>query len=186
MGRMRALAPRVLALVLLTPLVLCSPVDGAGQPLPSSPPAAVGFAPERLARLHARLEQMVDEGKHAGLITLIARHGKVVDSQAYGFRDREQRLPMQRDTIVRIYSMTKIVTSVAALMLVEEGRLHDQRPERAVAAGDAGLDGLWPRDVGEDCGDSARQALAVQSAGHVHGILDHGERRDRVRQPFPM
>lgn len=131
MGRMRHLSTRGVALVLLMPLVLCSPAGVAGQPLPASTPAAEGFAPDRLARLHARLQGFVDQGKHAGLITLIARHGKVVESRTYGLRDRERRLPMERDTIVRIYSMTKVITSVAVMMLVEEGRLRLDDPVTA-------------------------------------------------------
>jgi hypothetical protein len=178
------LSALVLAGAIATPAP--SRVVTAPRPLASATTASEGLSAERLARMHARLDKFVEDGQVAGAVSLVVRRGRIVDVHTTGLRDLEQRLPMTRDTIVRIDSMTKIVTSVAALMLVEEGRLHDQRPERAVAAGDAGLDGLWPRDVGEDCGDSARQALAVQSAGHVHGILDHGERRDRVRQPFPM
>lgn len=78
--------------------------------------------------MHARMQQFVDEGKHAGILTLVARNGKVVDVHAAGLRDREQQLPMTRDTIFRIYSMSKIVTSVAALILVEEGRLRLDDP----------------------------------------------------------
>lgn len=128
MGRMRHPSTCRLALILLASLVVCGPALVIGQPLPASTPAAEGFAADRLARLHARLQRFVDEDKHAGLITLIARHGKVVESRSYGLRDREQRLPMERDTIVRIYSMTKVITSVAVMMLVEEGRLRLDDP----------------------------------------------------------
>jgi Kef-type K+ transport system membrane component KefB len=62
------------------------------------------------------------EGKHAGAITLIARNGKIVDWRTWGKRDLEAGLPMEKDTICRIYSMSKIVTSVAVLTLLEEAR----------------------------------------------------------------
>jgi CubicO group peptidase (beta-lactamase class C family) len=65
----------------------------------------------------------VKSGKRAGAITLIARNGKIVDWRAYGYRDLEGQLPMAKDTIMRIWSMTKVITSVAAMMLVEEGKL---------------------------------------------------------------
>jgi CubicO group peptidase (beta-lactamase class C family) len=70
----------------------------------------------------------VDEGKYAGMTLLLARNGRIVDWQNYGLRDLEQRLPFEKDTIVRIYSMSKILTSVAALTLHEEGRLKLDDP----------------------------------------------------------
>ncbi len=92
--------------------------------LPVTSPKAAGFDVARLEVLHATTKRFVDEGQHAGIITLLARDGKVVDFQTYGFRDVEKQLPMERDTICRVYSMSKIVTCVATLMLLEEGRLN--------------------------------------------------------------
>lgn len=106
-------------------------VAAGPRPLPSSSPASEGLSAERLARMHARLDRFVEEGQVAGAISLVLRHGKVVDVHATGLRDQEQRLPMTRDTIVRVYSMTKIVTTVAALVLVEEGRLRLEDPVAA-------------------------------------------------------
>jgi CubicO group peptidase (beta-lactamase class C family) len=83
----------------------------SASPLPTAAPDAEGFSPERLQRLHERLRGYVDKGQHAGISMLIVRDGHVVDWQAWGHRDREAGLPMEQDTIVRIYSMTKIVTS---------------------------------------------------------------------------
>jgi CubicO group peptidase (beta-lactamase class C family) len=83
----------------------------------------LGFSPQRLERLHRCIERFVDEGKHAGISLLVLRKGQVADVFAVGYQNRELGLPMQRDTIVRIYSMTKMVVSVAAMVLVEEGRL---------------------------------------------------------------
>src|SRR6059036_2130873 len=89
--------------------------------LPVSTPARAGFDSARLEVLHAITKRFVEEGQHAGAITLLARNGKLVDFQAYGYRDLEQRLPMERDTICRVYSMSKIITSVGVLMLFEDG-----------------------------------------------------------------
>ena len=69
------------------------------------------------------MKQFVDDGQHAGILSLIARNGHIVDVQAWGLRDREQHLPMERSTIFRIYSMTKMVTTVAVMQLVEQGRI---------------------------------------------------------------
>jgi CubicO group peptidase (beta-lactamase class C family) len=83
---------------------------------------------ERLGRLHAEIGRFVTEGKHAGAVSLVARNGKIVDWQTYGKRDLEAGLPMEKDTICRIYSMSKIVTSVAVLSLLEEARFKLDDP----------------------------------------------------------
>lgn len=81
---------------------------------------AGGFSPERLAKIPATLQQYVDDGVEAGFVTLLYRRGEVAQVNAIGFRDREAKLPMQRDTIFRMASMTKPVTCVAALHLMEQ------------------------------------------------------------------
>jgi CubicO group peptidase (beta-lactamase class C family) len=90
--------------------------------------AAEGFDRDRLEVLHHTTRRFVEEGQHAGVITLLAHNGKIVDFQTFGYRDLEKRLPMERDTICRIYSMSKIITSVAALMLWEEGQFNLDDP----------------------------------------------------------
>ncbi len=81
------------------------------------------LSPAGVARVSAALQAQVDAGRVAGLVALIARRGRVAYLECFGQADREAGLPMRPDTIVRIYSMTKPVTTVATLMLVEEGRL---------------------------------------------------------------
>jgi CubicO group peptidase (beta-lactamase class C family) len=102
-------------------------VSAQGQ-LPAGSPARAGFDPGRLEVLHAITKRFVDEGQHAGVITLLARNGKLVDFQTFGYRDVEKKLPMERDTICRVYSMSKIITSVGALILFEEGRYNLDDP----------------------------------------------------------
>lgn len=96
--------------------------------LPMASPKAAGFDPARVEVMHATVKRFVEERKHAGLITLLARNGKIVDFQTYGYRDLEQQLPMERDTICRVYSMSKIITCVATLMLFEAGRFNLDDP----------------------------------------------------------
>jgi len=106
-----------------------STATGSAQAqLPADVTKAAGFDPARMEVLHATTKRFVEAGKHAGIITLIARDGKIEDFQTYGYRDVEQKLPMERDTIVRLYSMSKIITSVATLILVEEGRFNLDDP----------------------------------------------------------
>jgi len=96
--------------------------------LPTASPRSVGFDAARLGVLHATTKRFVDEGQHAGIITLLARNGKLVDFQTYGYRDLERKLPMERDTICRVYSMSKMVTCVATLILMEDGRFNLDDP----------------------------------------------------------
>jgi len=88
----------------------------------------VGVSTERLKRLDAGMKGLVDEGKLAGVVTLMARHGKVVHFTAHGKRDMRAAEPMTRDHIFRIYSMTKPVAAVAMMMLYEEGKWRLDEP----------------------------------------------------------
>jgi CubicO group peptidase (beta-lactamase class C family) len=84
-------------------------------------PEEVGLSSTRLEHLRSAAQGYVDQGKLAGLITLVARHGKVAHLECYGLMDIEAEKPMQPDTIFRIYSMTKPIACFALMMLVEEG-----------------------------------------------------------------
>ncbi len=81
-----------------------------------------------LAGVAPALQQVVDAGDLSGAVTLVWRKGEIVRVDTVGYRDREAKAPMQRDTLFRIASMTKPITSVAALMLMEEGKLSLSDP----------------------------------------------------------
>jgi CubicO group peptidase (beta-lactamase class C family) len=85
-------------------------------------PETVGFSSERLERLHALIQNEIDQKQLAGAITILARHGKIIDYRTYGQRDLASNAPMTKDTIFRDYSMTKPVTGVAMMILYEEGK----------------------------------------------------------------
>ncbi len=93
-----------------------------GSELPTARPESVGMSSERLARLNGGMKSLVDEGRLAGVVTMVARHGKLVEFEAVGKRDLAANAPMQRDDIFRIYSMSKPITGVAMMMLFEEGK----------------------------------------------------------------
>jgi CubicO group peptidase (beta-lactamase class C family) len=82
-----------------------------------------GFSARRLAGIGPAMQAYVDRGAVAGVVTLVHRHGRVAHCEGAGWQDEEARLPMRPDTIFRIASMSKPVTSVAVMMLIEEGRL---------------------------------------------------------------
>ena len=91
-------------------------------------PESVGFSSERLGRLDDRLQGYVDSGKLAGALTMLARGGEVFHLQPYGVMDLESGAPIEHDTIFRLYSMTKPITSVAVMMLYEEGHFSLEDP----------------------------------------------------------
>jgi len=84
-------------------------------------PETVGLSSSRLARIGQAMQRYVESGKLAGTLTLVARHGKIAYFEPLGLMDVETQAPMDRDTLFRIYSMTKPITSVAVMMLYEEG-----------------------------------------------------------------
>jgi CubicO group peptidase (beta-lactamase class C family) len=87
-----------------------------------------GFSATRLKRLTAAMRGYVDRGEVAGVVTLVQRRGVIAHVDALGWQDEEARIPMRRDTLFRIASMTKPIVSLAALMLVEEGKLRLGEP----------------------------------------------------------
>lgn len=111
--------------------LLAAPISIAAQtPAPASPnidlavvkPESEGFSTARLDRLHKFLDNEVDQKQLSGVITILARHGKIVDYHIYGHRNMETGTPMTRDTIFRDYSMSKPITGVAMMILYEEGK----------------------------------------------------------------
>ncbi|MFI7073456.1 serine hydrolase domain-containing protein [Micromonospora sediminicola] len=94
----------------------------------STEPDRVGFDPARLARIDQHFARYVDDGRLAGWQIVVTRRGEIAHSATYGLRDREAGTPVEADTLWRIYSMTKPITSVAAMMLWEEGRFELNDP----------------------------------------------------------
>lgn len=91
-------------------------------------PESLGFSSQRLERLHAKMQEQVDQKQLAGVVTLLARHGRIVEERTYGKKDLASGAPMTKDTIFRIYSMTKPVTGVAMMILYEEGKWLPKDP----------------------------------------------------------
>jgi CubicO group peptidase (beta-lactamase class C family) len=100
----------------------------AAAELPVASPAEVGLSSSKLNQATEAVQALVDKKEVAGAVIAVARHGKVVQLEALGSMDAASGKPMQRDTIFRIYSMTKPVTTVAAMMLYEEGKLDLDAP----------------------------------------------------------
>jgi len=103
-------------------LGLLAPGLGAGQGLPQATPESVGLSSARLARVDELIERAIADEQIVGAVALIARHGRVAYFKPIGMADVDDGEPMRADTIFRIASMTKPVTSLAVMMLFEEGR----------------------------------------------------------------
>ena len=87
-------------------------------------PESVGMIKRRLERVRPAMQAYIDRGVYAGITTLIARRGKIVHAEQFGWRDKEARTPMSADAIFRLYSMTKPIICTALMTLLEEGRLR--------------------------------------------------------------
>ena len=105
----------------------CSYHDGSIADL-SAAPHEVGLSAERLKHISSTAQRFIDEGELAGAMTVVARRGKIVHFEAYGMIDIEADKRMQKDTIFRIYSMTKPIAAVGVMMLSEEGKLTLDAP----------------------------------------------------------
>jgi CubicO group peptidase (beta-lactamase class C family) len=119
---------RRLTATLALALLPLAPLNATPAPLPEAKPQDVGLSPERLERVTALLQEGVSSGEIPGAVVLIARNGKLVYQKAVGLQDKAGGVPMAPDAIFRIFSMTKPIVSVAAMMLVEEGKLGLHEP----------------------------------------------------------
>ena len=161
-------SPRLLALALV--LGLAWPLLAADK-LPVARPEMVGLDSARLARLGEVMQTYVDDGKLGGAVTLVARAGKVAYLQAFGTLDPTTGAAMPTDAIFRIASQSKAVTSVAVMILFEEGKLllgdpvSKYIPEFAkttVAVPEASKKGPGYKIV------PARRAITIREIGRAH------------------
>ena len=110
----------------LITLLLAVPLT-AGS-LPTAKPEEVGMSPQRMRRIHEAITRHIDTGEISGAVTLVARRSRIVDFEAHGLMDLESKRPMQNDAIFRIASMSKPITGVAVMMMVEEGKIRLNDP----------------------------------------------------------
>ncbi|HZF30161.1 MAG TPA: serine hydrolase domain-containing protein [Gammaproteobacteria bacterium] len=121
--RSRPRAPGILAL-----LSAAAALPALAGSLPKARPEDVGMSGERLARIHDVVKEHIDAGEVAGVVTLVARRGKIVHFEAQGYADIASKTPMRTDNIFRLASMGKPVTAVAIMSLVEEGKIRLNDP----------------------------------------------------------
>jgi CubicO group peptidase (beta-lactamase class C family) len=158
------------------------------DPLPRAKPEEVGFSGERLARIGEVLKADIQAGRIPGAVIAIARHGKLVVLDAYGWRDKAGGVAMTTDTIFNIASMTKPMTTVGALMLYEQGKILIDDPlakyfpkfaNMRVAARDA---------AGEPTVDTvpANRLITIQDLmRHTSGLIYGGRGNTPVHKMYP-
>jgi CubicO group peptidase (beta-lactamase class C family) len=143
-------------------------------------PESLGFSSERLDRLHAQMQQQVDQKQLAGVVTLLARHGKVAELRAYGKKDLASGAPMTTDTIFRAFSMTKVVTGVAMMILYEQGKWNPQDPvskyipEFARLKVFKGVDANGKMLVEDPAHPPTMHELMTHTAGFSYGLFGDG------------
>jgi CubicO group peptidase (beta-lactamase class C family) len=119
---------QLLKTFLIAVSLLSFSVRTSAQGLEFVQPEEVGFSSERLDHLESFFSDRVDKGEIAGMVTLVARHGQVAHLSSVGYQDVVEQIPMQDDTLFRIYSMTKPIATTALMMLYQEGRFQLNDP----------------------------------------------------------
>ena len=172
--------------------VLFSPLAVPAAELPRADPASVGLSSDRLARIGARLRADIDKQVIPGAVLLVARQGKIAYFEAFGAQNPNTRAPMRRDSIFRIYSMTKPITTVAAMMAVEEGRASVGDPVAkympALAKLQVGVEKPPATEGGKPTLElvPARRPISIQdlmrhSSGFTYGFFGEGLVRQAYR-----
>lgn len=168
LSRPGQLAParRARSVCLATMLLATLPAALGAQAQRTAPRPPLGIASERLTRIDRFLQQYVDSNRISGAVALVLRDGQVAYQRALGWNDREARRPMTQDAIFRIASQSKAITSVAILMLVEEGKISlDDPVSRFIPA--------YARTTVASRADSGRTVSPARRQITIHDLLTH-------------
>lgn len=167
---------------LLLALISLSPVLAAeGDTLAPVAPADVGMSAEGLAAFDAELRGMVEDGELAGMVTLVARHGRIVNFEAFGYQDLAAEVPLRKDTIFRIFSMTKPVVGVALMSYYDEGRFSLDDPVSKFVPQFEGLkvakaDGPDGQPIVEEADHTmTMRELMTHTGGFTYGLFSRSQ-----------
>jgi CubicO group peptidase (beta-lactamase class C family) len=171
----------------LSILILTEPVL-AEDPLPRAKPEDVGISSERLAMIGTVLKQDIDDGRIPGAVIAIVRRGKLVMFEAFGWRDKEAKVPMTTDTIFNIASMTKPMTAAGLLLLYERGLVLMDDPLAKYFPGFAEMRVAVRDPNGEPVSETvpARGKITVQDLlRHTSGIIYGGRGSTIIHKRYP-
>ena len=167
---MRALA--VVAIVALMVLPL------AAGPIPVGKPEEVGLSSERLKRIGEAVQRHIEAGSVSGAVTLVARKGRIAHFEARGMMDLESKKPMPKDGLFRLASMSKPITGVAVMMLVEEGKVRLSDPVSRFIPEFKGLDKVAVAKPGAPApaegGEAALELVPAARPITIADLLKHG------------
>src|SRR5665647_43311 len=167
--------------------LLASTAAFADDPLPRAKPEDVGLSSERLARIGAVLKADIEAGRIPGAVIAIARRGKLVTLDAYGWSDKAAGIAMTTDTILNIASMTKPMTTVGALMLYEQGKILIDDPLSKYFPKFANMR-VAVRDNGEPTAETlpANRPITIQDLmRHTSGLIYGGRGTTLVHKMYP-
>lgn len=178
---MSALARR--SMLVLVVIALSGGAAGLQAADTIASPESVGFSADGLKALQQTMRALVDDGKLAGVTTLVARHGKVVSLDTYGVQDLATKKPVTRDTIFRLASMTKPIVGVAMMMLWEQGKWALDDP---VARHIPEFERCRRGDDAEHQRQHADRRLAPGATAHsTAGVSGVGESEEVIRRRAP-
>src|SRR3984893_2062480 len=179
-----------MAAIKILATALCLLASGsafADDPLPRAKPEDVGLSTERLVRISATLQADIQARRIPGAVIAIARHGKLVALEAYGWRDKAAGVAMTTDTIFNIASMTKPMTTVGALMLYEQGKILIDDPLSKYFPKFASMR-VAVRDAGEPTAETvpANRQITIQDLmRHTSGLIYGGRGNTLVHKMYP-
>lgn len=140
------------------------------EELPAAKPEDTGMAPDRILRLDSFINKYVQENQIAGAVSLIVRQSSIIHLKAYGMQDKEQNIPMKTDTLFRIASMSKPITSAAAMTLFEEGKFLLEDPVSKFIPEFKEMKILVPKANGYDLVPASKPITIRQIMTHTSGI----------------
>ena len=161
-------------------------VEASPAGLVEAPADDAGMSAERLDRITALAERYVDEDKLAGVVTLVARDGRIVHFEAVGQRGADDDRPMTKDALFRIYSMSKPITAVAAMMLYEEGKFALNDPVEEFVPELAGLDVLVDGELVPAERTMTMRHLLTHTTGLSYGFNPQDPVDQKYREVQPL
>jgi CubicO group peptidase (beta-lactamase class C family) len=165
------------ALIVIAIVVLAGLTLAAGS-IPTAKPEEVGLSSERLKRVGEAVQRHIDAGSVAGAVTLVARRGRIAHFEARGMMDLESKRPMPKDGLFRLASMSKPITGVAIMMLVEEGKVRLNDPVSRFIPEFKGLDKVAVAKPGapvpSEGGERAYDLVPVSRPVTIADLLKHG------------
>ncbi len=169
----------------LVPLFLLLNAHLAAQTIPAADPAQLGLAKDRLARIAPHMNRQIEAKRMSGAVGLVLRNGKAAYFDQWGYMDRDSKAPMRKDSIFRMYSMTKAVAGVAVMMLMEEGRFFLNEPVSKYLPEFA-----KPRVAVIDNGrvvstEPAEREITIRDLlRHTSGVVDYSGPADQDGKPY--